>query len=199
MYGLTLSAFNGSETIYSAQVSDFRSSLSYRRCMPPVKDQGTKPMCVAYALSSILDHGLKGLGFAGHVEEDLIYSSRTIKASQGMSFKEAFLYLENKGVSVEDRCFPVRGSVVINSELLMKDFLLGFGPFVIGVPVAYPDRVEFWRGSASHGYHALTVTGYNSQGLEVLNSWGLSYGDQGYATLKWSDFHYIKEAWGLIW
>ncbi len=35
------------------------------------------------------------------------------------------------------------------------------------------------------GGHEITIVGYNDQGVKVANSWGSSWGDNGYVTLPW--------------
>ena len=80
----------------------------------------------------------------------------------------------------------------------MQRSLLINGPFVIGLYVMDSTRPDFWNGSNFEGGHAVSVVGYNEQGLRIRNSWGYSYGEYGYYTLDWADFSKIKEAWAII-
>lgn len=41
-------------------------------------------------------------------------------------------------------------------------------------------------GGAFHFWHSMTVVGYNTSGIRILNSWGPGYGSDGFATLTWS-------------
>lgn len=55
-------------------------------------------------------------------------------------------------------------------------------------PKESPDQVQNWQ----HGRHALCVVGYDDNlyggAFEVLNSWGTSWGNNGYVWIKYSDF-----------
>jgi hypothetical protein len=42
----------------------------------------------------------------------------------------------------------------------------------------------------SDGWHALAVFGYNAQGIQVRNSWGSQWGNNGWATLSWD---YVRQ------
>ncbi|MEV5507662.1 C1 family peptidase [Streptomyces orinoci] len=53
----------------------------------------------------------------------------------------------------------------------------------------YPDT-----GTGYVGGHAMTIVGYNSQGVRVENSWGKNWGDRGYINLSWK--YLADQAWG---
>jgi len=58
---------------------------------------------------------------------------------------------------------------------------------VIGLPSS---------GARNYGSHAVLAVGYDSRGLLVVNSWGTSWGNQGFAWLTPSFVQkYVYEAW----
>lgn len=127
------------------------------------------------------------------------YAQRAIKNSNGMSFKEALELMMNKGY-VLDKIHTERiyGYCRIPSKLLMQDYLVAYAPFLIGVPVYDSTTTEFWKPSGTmEGYHAVVAVGFDDEGLRILNSWGASYGEGGFANFPWKDLDLIKEAWGI--
>jgi C1A family cysteine protease len=72
------------------------------------------------------------------------------------------------------------------------------GPCVAGLYVRDPDADDFWNGSSNYGGHAVAIVGYNKKGFIIRNSWGTSYGEDGYAILKYEDFNKIIECWTIV-
>lgn len=77
----------------------------------------------------------------------------------------------------------------------LKLSLLKNGPCLIVLPV-YNNTTQFWYKHDTTekllGGHAMTVVGYNSDSFIIRNSWGISWGDNGYT------YYYFKN-WGLHW
>ncbi|KNB52562.1 C1 family peptidase [Streptomyces caatingaensis] len=42
------------------------------------------------------------------------------------------------------------------------------------------------RNAKFMGYHMITITGYNSKGVRVENSWGKNWGDRGWVNFSWN-------------
>lgn len=66
-------------------------------------------------------------------------------------------------------------------------------PVVLGIPVYYNffqlnsnNDVYTATSGAFQGYHAVTALGYDATGVRIENSWGTSWGKNGFATLSWS-------------
>ena len=59
-------------------------------------------------------------------------------------------------------------------------------------------RNDFWNGAELEGGHCVAVVGYDKNGFIIRNSWGRSYGRNGYWTLPYSEFNKIKEIWTCI-
>lgn len=198
--GLILSTLDGTESVYSAGAVSCNdcSAYSYRDVMSSVKDQGSTSRCVAFSVAQVVEWFYRTCGVSRPVFDiDDFYGRRS--GVDGMSFKEAVLLLRGDGFRLNGRAESVVDGVMITSRRSMCEFVLGNGPVLLGLPVFDDSGVtSFWRGGSFKGYHAVVGVGYDSDGVELLNSWGGSYGDGGYAVLPWGEFNLVKECWGLL-
>lgn len=201
MFGLELSTLTGKEPVYSAQIQQRTlQNYSFEKYIKTVKDQGQTSMCVPFSISQIVEWYWRTSGMKNpQMDKSGFYAQRAIKNSNGMSFKEALELMMNKGY-VLDKIHTERiyGYCRIPSKLLMQDYLVAYAPFLIGVPVYDSTTTEFWKPSGTmEGFHAVVAVGFNDEGLRILNSWGTSYGEGGFANLPWEDLELVKEAWGI--
>lgn len=201
MFGLELSTLTGKEPVYSAQIQQRTlQKYSFEKYIKTVKDQGQTPMCVPFSISQIVEWYWRTSGMKNpQMDKSGFYAQRAIKNSNGMSFKEALELMMNKGY-VLDKIHMERiyGYCRIPSKLLMQDYLVAYAPFLLGVPVYDSTKTEFWKPSGMlEGYHAVVAVGFDDEGLRILNSWGTSYGDSGFANFSWKDLDLVKEAWGI--
>ena len=75
------------------------------------------------------------------------------------------------------------------------------GPCVGGLPVFNSKSDEFWIKNPYtdfEGGHAISIVGYNDDGFIIRNSWGKSYGENGYYVINMSDFKYFTEIWTIF-
>lgn len=201
MFGLELSTLTGKEPVYSAQIQQRTlQNYSFEKYIKTVKDQGQTSMCVPFSISQIVEWYWRTSGMKNpQMDKSGFYAQRAIKNSNGMSFKEALELMMNKGY-VLDKIHAERiyGYCRIPSKLLMQDYLVAYAPFLLGVPVYDSTTTEFWKPSGTmEGYHAVVAVGFDDFGLRILNSWGTSYGEGGFANLPWEDLELVKEAWGI--
>lgn len=201
MFGLELSTLTGKEPVYSAQIQQRTlQKYSFEKYIKTVKDQGQTSMCVPFSISQIVEWYWRTSGMKNpQMDNSGFYAQRAIKNSNGMSFKEALELMMNKGY-VLDKIHTERiyGYCRIPSKLLMQDYLVAYAPFLLGVPVYDSTTTEFWKPSGTmEGYHAVVAVGFDDEGLRILNSWGTSYGEGGFANLSWKDLDLVKEAWGI--
>lgn len=198
MYGLELSKLDGSEKTYKYKALSLPATQTYARWLN-VKDQGATSQCVPYSLSQVVELYYR-MNNEKNPKMDIIelYRGRQDPKKNGMSFKEALLRMKKEGFFTSGSLRHIYDFCLLPSQQVMREFLVANLPFVIGVPVADVQQTAFWRGAPRQGYHALTVTGYDDTGFEVLNSWGLTYGDNGFAHFPYEDCRFIKEAWGLL-
>lgn len=201
MFGLELSILTGKEPVYSAQIQQRTlQNYSFEKYIKTVKDQGQTSMCVPFSISQIVEWYWRTSGMKNpQMDKSGFYAQRAIKSSNGMSFKEALELMMNKGY-VLDKIHTERiyGYCRIPSKLLMQDYLVAYAPFLLGVPVYDSTTTEFWKPFGTmEGYHAVVAVGFDDFGLRILNSWGTSYGEGGFANFPWKDLDLIKEAWGI--
>jgi hypothetical protein len=90
-----------------------------------------------------------------------------------------------------------RYSMVKSIESLKQALLLN-GPCIGGMYVKDNNKTEFWIGNQNNGGHAIAIVGYDKKGFIIRNSWGKNYGNRGYATLKYEDFHCLLECWTIV-
>lgn len=91
------------------------------------------------------------------------------------------------------------------AQSLIQTVLAGNQPVVLGIPVYARffalDATNNTMGLADatgslYGYHAITVLGYTSTGVQIENSWGTGWGRAGWATLRWDFVNQMAiEAW----
>jgi hypothetical protein len=100
----------------------------------------------------------------------------------------------------------------VNMEAVKQNLAQG-APVVIGMMVGgtfmnamrgkdvwNPNRTDY--GQRGFGGHAMCVIGYDDNkaggSFEIMNSWGESWGDDGYCWVKYGDFEkFVREAYGL--
>lgn len=61
------------------------------------------------------------------------------------------------------------------------------------------ELVELWDGEQMVGGHAMCVTGYDSRGVYVHNSWGVFWGNAGRCRLSWDFFRqgWVDDKWAI--
>ena len=117
-----------------------------------------------------------------------------------MTFKEAFHYLRHHGVSSRAGNLTIKKYAVIRNMFDLKVALVMNGPCFGALPV-YSDRPDFWNrytGDGFYGYHAISIVGYNTEGFIIRNSWGTSFGNNGYTTIKFEEFNRFLEVWTIV-
>lgn len=81
-------------------------------------------------------------------------------------------------------------------------------PVVIAMhlPESFRQAGNLWDGSdinpAKHGYHAMCVIGYDDDraggSFQIMNSWGLSWGENGFVWVRYQDFaKYVDQAYEI--
>ena len=73
-------------------------------------------------------------------------------------------------------------------KLAMQSYLAIYGVGIIMVPL-YHYKCDMWKGKERKGGHAMLVDGYNNDGLQIRNSWGQKWCEEGYTFMSWQDAH----------
>lgn len=176
---------------------------SYKKYLPDVLNQGRDSICVPCSLSANINWHLNldhGKIIDNKVKVYDIYESRTAPGDNGMTFKDAFKYLMEEGVETKRGNFKIKDYAIIHNVYALKFAIIANGPCVAVLPVHNADSAdEFWNEKYGDflGYHAVAVVGYNEDGFIIRNSWGSSYGSDGYTLIKNKDINKFKEIWTI--
>ena len=203
VYGFIPSKLDGTEAKFT-EVKGLKlpDSYSYVNFLPPVINQGDKPICVPCSLSVHLNWN-KNVDTDGVNHRDNrvrlmdIYNSKTSKGNNGMSFKDALHFLRHNGVKSDLGLMKIEKYALVSGELAIKQALLLNGPLVGALPV-YNGSKYFWRKYCYEdfkGGHAIAIVGYDDKGLIIRNSWGSSFGKNGYTHIDWSELKIFYELW----
>lgn len=203
-YGFVPSKMDGTETKFK-KIRDFEIPIeySYKKYLPSVIDQGNKPICVPCSLSAYINWVINTDTGENKVDNEVdlqeIFDSSSVKSSEGMTFKDGLKFLKHEGVSTKEGVETIDRYATIGSMICLKQALILNGPCVGALPV-YDSRVtEFWDSAYGdyEGGHAVAIVGYNEDGFIIRNSWGMSYGDNGYSIIPYDDFNKFMEIWTI--
>ena len=201
--GFVPSIIDGSEDIFEAPKNmGFPKQFSYMKYLPNVLDQGLYPTCVPCSISAFLNWDLNLPTGSKDDNSVAIFEifDKGDGAEDGMTFKSAFKVLRTEGVSTDKGNVKIKRYAKINSSMALKFALITNGPCVGALPVYNSAVDEFWAGNSRYieGYHAIAIVGYNEDGFIIRNSWGKSYGENGYFFLKNEEINKFLEIWTLI-
>lgn len=206
VYGFVPSKLDGTEKKFSeVKGLDIPESYSYVNFLPRVLNQGQRPICVPCSISAHLNWN-KNVDTDGNNKRDNginlleIYSSKTTKGDNGMSFKDALNFLRHKGVESDLGLIKIEKYAMVGSELQIKQALVLNGPLVGALPV-YNSSRYFWRNEGGErflGGHAISIVGYDKKGLIIRNSWGSAFGDNGYTHMDWNEIKKFYEIWTIV-
>ena len=200
--GCQKSKIDGTEKIFDTLI-ELPKAFTLTPIMPPILNQGATSKCVAYSLVACMDY-VKNIkendnnGDQFNIDE--IYGSRQNKHEDGMTIKDGLRILLHNGLNAKNYNgnIKIRAYAKVNSSSHLKSALMLNGPCPIAMPVRSYNS-KFWEGKEVLGYHCVVVTGFNDKGFEIRNSWGKSWGKNGYTHISYNDFEKnIIEIWTLI-
>jgi len=205
-YGFIPSKIDGTELEYKEEKGmKIPESYNYKKYLPKVINQGSRPICVPCSISAYINWS-KNLETGdnkkdNNVNLNEIYKSRSNDDDNGMSFKDAFKFLRHEGVNTSSGIYKIKRYAKIGSILALKQALIANGPCVGGLPVYCTYNCEFWYKiprESFKGGHAVSIVGYNENGIIIRNSWGESYCDDGYAVIPYDEFQTFTELWTVF-
>lgn len=222
VFGFVPSKLDGTEAKLSGgayETLPLPKAYSYLPYMSDILDQGQSSTCVPHAISAAYDYYLAVKNPANNYDSEdgnmknsgisiwQIYNSRT-NYGDGMSYKDALSFCLTNGVVTDkqyrkkDFSYPIKISnyAIIPSLRVMKASIIMNGPCMIATLVKSLTRDDFWNGYENYGGHATCVIGYDDdkEALLIRNSWGTSFGDNGYVWMPYKDFNKIIEAWAIL-
>lgn len=191
VYGFKQTKFDGTEYVFDNETMSIPVSFSYKNMMPKALNQGSEPICVPCSISSYIDW------------RDKVYNTKTVDfdikktfkeaggTANGMSFKDALHYNYKQG--------NIRYYAIVGSILQLKNALIANGPCVGALPVRNSSVIKFWDPNIDgfEGGHAIAIVGYDEDGFIIRNSWGTTYGEDGYARIRYEDFNNFYEIWTM--
>ncbi|MFZ5629143.1 MAG: C1 family peptidase [Spirochaetota bacterium] len=184
-------------------------TLDLRSKFGPIRDQGERPTCLAFASSAV--HEFARSSTTPFSPEFLYFHGRNNQNIPGLSLPEVQIALRTHGQPDESECpyflteptsawTPTvpKNTKRTNSDIstadaaMVESYLRNSNPVVIGVHLnsIFFDPRAPWIIKANgerEGLHALVVVGLASYGKKQLyavrNSWGADWADSGYAYL----------------
>lgn len=157
-----------------------------------VMNQGRDNICVPCSLQSVMTfkEGLKKKDYKVNTF-DIFNNRKNQDSKDGMAVIDALDQLVNKYKLIETyaKC--------TSSEIARLSLFLD-GPLILALPVK-SESDTFWKHGTTFGYHAVCLTGYDTDGFILKNSWGTQYGYGGYTNISFADFNrYTVECWTII-
>ena len=199
-YGFVQSKLDGTEHKLELDKSiKIPEEYSYMKSLPKVLDQGREPICVPCSLSSYVNWKLN-ISLGNNIDNkiDLKTIFKKYGSDEGMTFKDGLHYLHHEGINTSKGNFKINKYAMIGSIPILKQAIVMNGPCIGGLPVKDSARDDFWNGYGFEGGHAISIIGYDKNGFIIRNSWGNSYGYDGYTHLNYEDFDKFYEIWTLI-
>ena len=175
--------------------STLPKTLDLRKQIGSVIDQGSRGICVSACVTDMLKYIYAGTSQKYRKHVDFFYNHRGDKKIDGMSPRNAFEIAQANSL--------VLSYAILRSVLAIKVALLANGPVLIALPV-YSSNSDFWRkeepNKKPEGYHAVTLVGFDEYEEEFLlrNSWGTSWGINGYSYFPYKEQNTILEAWTVF-
>lgn len=197
-FGLIKSKLDGTENKYESLGLNIPKRFSYLKCLPAVINQGNEPICVPCSVSTFVNWKINlENGSRTDNKVDLQSIFKNGGTDEGMTFKDALHFIRHSGVSTTKGLFKIDKYAMIGSIDQLKEAIIANGPCIGGLP-AYKAYGDFWNGQDFIGGHAVAIIGYDENGFILRNSWGASYGHDGYYHLPYDDFNKFYEIWTLI-
>jgi C1A family cysteine protease len=214
--------------IFISNNSSIPEECDLRSELMPVRNQGSQGTCYAQSASCMKEwQERKNYNFNEYFSPQFFYNLRFNKYDkntqndEGMFGRDVMKILKNIGICKEST-YPygrIEDRDKISKEILdeakmniiesyarintindLKASLCKNGPALIAFPVYnYTDQMWIQRNNeSSEGGHAMTVVGYNNDGFIIRNSWGQSWGDNGYTIYKYKDWSTHWEIWSTV-
>lgn len=175
--------------------STIPESYSIKEELDAPHDQGDSGICVSVCATDMVKYKYRTLGQNGKYKRqvDFYYKHRSDKSVDGMSPRNAFEIAQAYSI--------ISSFATLKSILAVKVAIVANGPVLVALPV-YSTGNAFWRKITGNpiGYHAVTLVAYDDVEGEfsLRNSWGTSWGFDGYTTLPYSEFSQVMEAWTIF-
>lgn len=202
------------ESIYPIKV-ELPEVYDLRKELMPIRDQGMQGSCSAQSAALMKEWQEKqDVNFKEYMSPQFVYNLRENQDSEGMTPKDTMKILQKIGIVPENMYryyskkkidqnliktannFKIIGYAQVGTIDSLKKAIFANGPCYIAFPVYNPENPEFWKqgfkNQPMQGGHAVNVVGWLKNAFIIRNSWGNSWGYDGYTFYPFS-------SWGLHW
>ena len=206
------------ESIHSSE-AELPKVYDLRNQLQEIRNQGPYSTCAGHSAACIKEwQEYKDINFKGYMSPQFIYNNRYNQNSDGMYSRDVMKILNKIGIVTEKeypytseykisdelynkaKKFKIKGYATVTTVEGLKKALVKNGPCYFTVPVYNYGR-RMWKpsqGDKSLGGHAMCCVGYNKQGFIIRNSWGKTWGSNGYTTFPYEDWGLHWEVWTVI-
>jgi C1A family cysteine protease len=214
------------EQIYNKRSRGSRNTLpnrlDLRSDLQKVRNQGSQGTCAAQTAACMKEFQEKrDIDLNQHLSPQYIYNHRSNYPNSGMYGRDVMRILKEAGVwretefkywsedrpeeisekvKTEARRHLIKSYARVETVDGLKESLVANGPCYISFP-CYNSKKKFWiqnEGDDFRGGHAVTVVGYDENGFIIRNSWGDSWGDDGYTKYPYDEWNTHWEVWTTI-
>lgn len=190
IYGYLKSKLTGKENVYTQTL---KVPESFRYKLPPVISQGQKPICTTCACSAFLNWNINLKD--GKSDRDNKIPLEKIFRAAGGTREGAYLKEVLNTIQLQ---YGLQKYALVKNKQQLQSAIFANGPCIAGLIVKDQDRDDFWNGTGNLGGHAIALVGWNKKGFILRNSWGSSWGDNGYTVAPFMDFNKFTEVWTII-
>jgi len=204
--------------VFRDRTKEFPDEVDLRPKLPKIRNQGSYGACMAFSACCAKEyHERLDYNFQEYFSPKFFYGQRRNKDTPGMYGRDAMKILRQIGVCYEKSC-PYRDvdnvydyaphyeeakHHVISHYARISDIestchaIAEQGVCLITFPV-YKKNDDIWNKDSEdaemQGGHAMSIVGYSVRDKHFIirNSWGTSFGDDGYC-------YYPFEEWGKHW
>lgn len=188
------------------------TTLDLRPDLLTVRNQGSAETCVAEASSCMKEYQEReSIDLDQYFAPQFLYNCRPNYPDSGMYLSDAMTILSTLGCPLEETYhygtiqtqsqipasvmaqaadFKIQSSVYITTVAGLQTALSQNGVCIISFPI-YNYTTTFWiqaSGQTELGGHCVAVCGYTTDAFILRNSWGSSWGDNGYTTFPFSEW-----------
>jgi hypothetical protein len=193
--------------VYNAYTVPKQRSL--RKDMLKPRDQGDHGACCAYAAAAIMEYHAKKLyGINDRFDPMVIFNMRDRADEMALAtLAKVVSEYRNKRREVcpNDRVqrltdhivqfYGIESAELIDTVEKAKHALANVGPLLISLPCHKATALDFWKipylsYPPSQDGHAVVIDSYSDDDgtFGIRNSWGTSWGDQGFHYISYADF-----------
>lgn len=201
IFGCVPSVIDGTENIYEGNDKIvLPDSYSYLTYLPPVINQGSRPICVPCSVSAYVNYAINSKQARNGIDNGIDLNMLFTGDKEGMAVKDCLSNLKRTGSTTNEGTFYIDNYARIGNIDALKTAIVANGPCIGAIGVYNSLISDFWTPTSGNfeGGHAISIVGYDKDGFIIRNSWGRSYGKEGYWHIPYEDTNLFYELWTII-